>query len=92
MHKFFITNNLGGGGTNVSRFVDYKALFNLPHIGLLLNYYYLTGHAKPAFDMPIIKSIYNYDNIADFLNGAKEKFSAIRSVSSSLSSRKNIHP
>ncbi|MDD6808538.1 MAG: hypothetical protein PUD78_00305 [Bacteroidales bacterium] len=92
MHKFFITNNLGGGGTNVSRFVDYKALFNLPHIGLLLNYYYLTGHAKPAFDMPIIKSIYNYDNIADFLNGAKEKFSAIRSVSSSFEQSKEHTP
>lgn len=37
MHKFYITNNLGGGGTNVSRFVDYKQLFNLPHIGILLN-------------------------------------------------------
>lgn len=29
-HKFYITNNLGGGGTNVSRLIDYKQLFDLP--------------------------------------------------------------
>ena len=84
MHKFYITNNLGGGGTNVSRFVDYKQLFNLPHIGILLNYYYLTGHAVPAFDTPILRSIPQYANIEDFLNGAKEAFKQKRSVSSSF--------
>ena len=84
MHKFYITNNLGGGGTNVSRFVDYKQLFNLPHIGILLNYYYLTGHAVPAFDVPILRSIPNYSNIGDFLNGAKQAFAQKRNVSSSF--------
>lgn len=84
MHKFYITNNLGGGGTNVSRFVDYKELFNLPHIGLLLNYYYLTGNAKPAFDLPVLRSISKYDNIDSFLNGAKRMFKQKRSVSSSF--------
>lgn len=84
MHKFYITNNLGGGGTNVSRFVDYKQLFNLPHIGILLNYYYLTERAVPAFDVPILRSIPNYSNIEDFLNGAKQAFAQKRNVSSSF--------
>lgn len=92
MHKFYITNNLGGGGTNVSRFVDYKQLFNLPHIGLLLNYYYLTGHAKPAFDVPVIRNISNFDNIADFLNWAKDKFATTRSVSTSFNQTPNHTP
>lgn len=80
-HKFYITNNLGGGGTNVSRFVDYHQLFQMPHIGLLLNYYYLKGLSKPAFDRPIIGKIANYNDIRDFLNDARKTFSAKRHVS-----------
>jgi len=84
MHKFYLTNNLGGGGTNVSRFVDYKQLFDLPNIGLLLNYYYLSGKCIPQFDTTLLKNLDNYNNIADFLNFAKEWFSNKRSVSSSF--------
>ena len=84
MHKFYLTNNLGGGGTNVSRFVDYKQLFDLPNIGLLLNYYYLSGKSFPPFDTPLLKNLDNYNNIADFLNFAKEWFSNKRNVSDSF--------
>ena len=80
-HKFYITNNLGGGGTNVSRLIDYKQLFDLPNIGLLLNYYYLTGQARPRFDTNIINKINNYDNISDFLNDARAMFAKKRNVS-----------
>lgn len=80
-HKFYITNNLGGGGTNVSRLIDYKQLFDLPNIGLLLNYYYLTGQARPRFDVNIINKIRNYSHIGDFLNDAREMFARKRNVS-----------
>lgn len=89
-HKFYLTNNLGGGGTNVSRFVDYKELFDFPNIGLLLNYYYLTGQSRPKFDSKIIKEVKNYDNISDFLNGAKQMFAKIRSVSKYF--KQNLNP
>lgn len=80
-HKFYLTNNLGGGGTNVSRFVDYKQLFDLPNIGLLLNYYYLTGQSTPKFDTKIINEVRKYNHIGDFLNGAKAMFAKARNVS-----------
>ena len=85
MHKFYITNNLGGGGTNVSRFVDYKELFNFPHIGLLLNYYYLTDQSNPKFDVRIINRVRYFSHIKDFLNWAKDEFKKSRSVSTSFS-------
>ena len=92
MHKFYLTNNLGGGGTNVSRFVDYKQLFDLPNIGLLLNYYYLSGKfdIKIPFDTQLINTINNYRNIADFLNAAKKYFAGNRRVSSGF--MQNIEP
>ena len=68
VHKFYFTNNLGGGGTNVSRLVDYKQLLDLPNIGLLLNYYYLTGQSVPKFDAYVIDKIRRYASIGDFLN------------------------
>lgn len=80
-HKFYITNDLGGGGTNVSRFVDYKQLFDFPGIGLLLNYYYLTGQATPKFDAKIIREVLKYNQIGDFLNAAKQMFAKTRKVS-----------
>lgn len=81
MHKFYLTNNLGGGGTNVSRFVDYKQLFDLPNIGLLLNYYYLSCKAKIKFDTKLLQKITSYDHIGTFLNDAKVEFSKSRFVS-----------
>ncbi len=92
MHKFYITNNLGGGGTNVSRFVDYKELFNLPHIGLLLNYYYLTGQSTHKFDTRIINSVTNFTQIGDFLNWAKDEFKKSRSVSSAFTQSSSPTP
>ncbi|KAA6333462.1 hypothetical protein EZS27_018130 [termite gut metagenome] len=92
MHRFYLTNNLGGGGTNVSRFVDYKQLFDLPNIGLLLNYYYLSGNfdIKMKFDTSLINTIHNYNDIADFLNVAKTYFTNCRSVSSFF--KQNVEP
>ena len=81
VHKFYFTNNLGGGGTNVSRLVDYKQLLDLPNIGLLLNYYYLTGQSVPKFDAYVIDKIRRYASIGDFLNGARKMFAARRRTS-----------
>ena len=86
MHKFYLTNNLGGGGTNVSRLYDYIELFELPNIGVLLNYYYLTGHAKPSFDVNLIKKIENFHKINEFVNYCRQYFKNIRDTSSSFKS------
>lgn len=86
MHKFYLTNNLGGGGTNVSRLYDYLELFRLPNIGILLNYYYLTGHAKPSFDVKLINKISEFNEINDFANYCREYFKASRDTSSSFKS------
>lgn len=80
MHKFYLTNNIGGGGTNVSRFVDYSQLFSMGNVGLLLNYYYLTLRCKPAFDTKVVKRITESSTISDFINWAREQFKLSRSV------------
>ena len=80
MHKFYLTNNLGGGGTHVSRFVDYSQMFSMDNIGVLLNYYYLTLRCKPAFDTKVVRRITDSTDIADFLNRAREEFKRSRSV------------
>lgn len=71
MHKFYLTNNLGGGGTNVSRFTVYQGvLSNCSEIGLLLNYYYLNTDIKKdhAFDGDILKYYKDYNLIIKFLD------------------------
>ena len=83
MHKFYFTNNLGGGGTNVSRLYDYIDLFDLNNIGILLNYYYLTGHSKPAFDIPLIAKLRNFNDLQSFVSYSKNYFSKKRSTSDS---------
>jgi len=87
MHKFYITNNLGGGGTNVSRLYDYIELFDLSNIGILLNYYYLKGHAKPSFDVNLISQLENYDDVASFVSYCKTYFSERRETSPSFKSQ-----
>lgn len=87
MHKFYLTNNLGGGGTNVSRLYDYMELFNLSNIGILLNYYYLTGHASPVFDKPLISEIDEYDDIQSFVSHCRNYFKLRRSTSSAFQSQ-----
>ena len=87
MHKFFLTNNLGGGGTNVSRLYDYIEKFQLKNIGILLNYYYLTGQAKPAFDTKLIDKIGQFSNINDFVNYCTKYFKQGRATSSSFVSK-----
>lgn len=86
MHRFFLTNNLGGGGTNVSRLYDYIEKFQLKNVGILLNYYYLTGHAKPSFDTNLIAEIGKYNDINDFVNHCREYFKDQRNTSSSFTS------
>lgn len=84
MHRFFLTNNLGGGGTNVSRLYDYIEKFQFKNVGILLNYYYLTGHAKPAFDTKLIGKISQFNNINDFVNYCTRYFKQQRQTSSSF--------
>lgn len=88
-HKFYITNNLGGGGTNVSRFIDYQQLFKMSNIGLLLNYYYLKGLSNPVFDRSVISQIDMFKDIVTFLNFAKGHFSTKRNVSSHFTQDKS---
>jgi hypothetical protein len=94
MHKFYLTNNLGGGGTNVSRLYDYLELFNLDNIGILLNYYYLTGQSDPAFDRPLIEQIRNQGDIHHFVSYCRTYFNDYRNTSNafnSISSDNNIN-
>lgn len=84
MHKFYFTSNLGGGGTNVSRIIDYKQSFDLPNIGLLMNYYYLTLKCAAKFDTALLRSIGKYSSIDDFLNFGREYFAGKREVSESF--------
>ena len=81
MHKFYITNNLGGGGTNVSRLYDYIELFDLENIGVLLNYYYLTGHANRVFDKPLISQITRHKDIKSFVSFSRTYFNERRTTS-----------
>jgi len=76
MHIFFATNNLGGGGTNVSRFLIHLDKIKTKHIGILLNYYYLNPKIKksPAFDQDVLKKIFNYSDIKEFIRYVKQIF------------------
>lgn len=86
MHKFYLTNNLGGGGTNVSRLYDYIELFNLDNIGILLNYYYLKGHSTPSFDRNLISKVEGHKDIQSFVTYCREFFSKRRTTSASFNS------
>lgn len=74
MHTFFATNNLGGGGTNVSRFLLHLDKIKTKHIGILLNYYYLSLQSTPAFDTGVLKNISEYSDIKDFIRFVKANF------------------
>ena len=91
MHKFYLTNDLGGGGTNVSRLYDYIELFDLSNIGILLNYYYIKGHAKPAFDVPLISRVSNFNDIQDFISYSKEYFKTKRHSSNYFKSNNGLN-
>ena len=84
MHKFYLTNNLGGGGTNVSRLYDYIEMFDLDNIGILLNYYYLTGQSHPAFDRPLIAQIRTQSDINHFVSYCRAYFSDRRNTSNAF--------
>jgi len=76
MHIFFATNNLGGGGTNVSRFLMHLDKIKTKHIGILLNYYYLNNDLKKSmsFDQDVLKNILEYSDIKDFIRFVKTSF------------------
>ncbi|MEZ5053601.1 MAG: hypothetical protein R2807_02355 [Chitinophagales bacterium] len=74
MHIFFATNNLGGGGTNVSRFLLHLDKIKTKHIGILLNYYYLSLQSTPAFDTSVLKNILEYSDIKEFIRFVKTNF------------------
>jgi queuine/archaeosine tRNA-ribosyltransferase len=74
MHIFFATNNLGGGGTNVSRFLLHLDKIKSKHIGILLNYYYLSMQSTPAFDTGVLKNILEYSDIKNFIRFVKANF------------------
>lgn len=92
MHKFYLTNNLGGGGTNVSRLYDYIEKFQLDNIGILLNYYYLTGKSTPVFDKELLNYLgKNTDiHINDFLKYCHLTFKTNRESSDKFISESNF--
>jgi len=78
--RFFMINNFGGGGTNVSRFFVYSPLFATGKSEILLNYYYLnTKFAKtPAFNTDILKDIMSFDDIRVFLEYARRQLIEVK--------------
>jgi len=84
---YFLTNNLGGGGTNVSRFIEYTSLLNNSKIGLLLNYYYLnTNFRKPVeFDKKVLLNLIKYNDINKFIQDTSNFFALdLKKVSTSF--------
>ena len=73
---FFCISNLGGGGTNVSRFVSYLDLWEAGDSQILLNYYYLNTEFKKTmeFDGKILSKISKFCSINDFLIDARDIF------------------
>jgi len=76
MSGYYLTNNLGGGGTNVSRFIVYRSLLNNSNVNLLLNYYYLENDFKknPGFDQGHLKLLKGSNDICNFLNDLSDIF------------------
>lgn len=76
MHKFFATNNLGGGGTNVSRFLMHLDKIKTKNIGILLNYYYLNNSFQKtmSFDQDVLNNIFEFSDIKEFIQFVKKSF------------------
>jgi len=91
MHIFFATNNLGGGGTNVSRFIIHLKSLNTKNIGILLNYYYLNNDFKKtmSFDQDVLRNILTHSDIREFLSYVKDTFISKGRISDS-SKIKNV--
>jgi tRNA-guanine family transglycosylase len=73
--RFFMINNFGGGGTNVSRFLVYLPLFKERKSELLLNYYYLNTRFEktPAFNTKILQKLNSFDDIRKFIEYARKR-------------------
>lgn len=67
--RFFMINNFGGGGTNVSRFFVYSPLFATGKSEMLLNYYYLNTKFEktPAFNTNLLNNILSFNDIREFI-------------------------
>jgi tRNA-guanine family transglycosylase len=67
--RFFMINNFGGGGTNVSRFFVYSPLFATGKSEILLNYYYLNTKFEktPAFNTDLLSNIVSFNDIREFI-------------------------
>lgn len=78
--RFFMINNFGGGGTNVSRFFVYSSLFAAGKSEILLNYYYLnTKFTKtPAFNTDLLEDILSFDNIRIFLEHVRRNLIEVK--------------
>nr|MDO8082362.1 tRNA-guanine transglycosylase [Candidatus Freyarchaeota archaeon] len=78
--RFFMINNFGGGGTNVSRFFIYSSLFEEGKSELLLNYYYLnTKFPKtPAFNTDLLKNILSFNDIRSFIDHARKNLIEVK--------------
>ena len=78
--RFFMINNFGGGGTNVSRFFVYSSLFAAGKSEILLNYYYLnTKFTKtPAFNTDLLEDILSFDSIRNFLEHVRRNLIEVK--------------
>jgi len=74
--RFFMINNFGGGGTNVSRFFVYSPLFETGKSEILLNYYYLNTKFEktPAFNTDLLSKILSFGDIREFIEHVRKNF------------------
>ena len=72
--EFFITNNFGGGGTNVSRLFSYLKYLDDRKINILLNYYYLNRKLgnKMVFDKNLIDMTFDFKDIKEWVEHVRE--------------------
>ena len=72
--RFFMINNFGGSGTNVSRFPVYLPAFKERKSELLLNYYYLNTKFEktPAFNTKILQELGSFDDIRTFIEQTRK--------------------
>lgn len=72
---YFMTNDFGGGGTNIPRVYSYLEYFEDTNPPILLNYYYLNPNlGKPKFNVDWLRRIPNYEDIVFAFHEIRKDF------------------
>jgi len=82
---YYVTNDFGGGGTNVSRFFSYIDLLEGSGVRLLINYYFLENDFvdKTGFNTKELSKLKTYSEFYDFVSDIQKKFISDGKVSKS---------